>query len=84
MNIILNLYLLSAYIFIFFIGTTTSATIEFLGNSEAVRLIKINELEAIENYFYFSINSYIIGILYVLAGMYIVYKMTNKINIFKL
>lgn len=73
-----NIYLFICYIMFFYFGMIVSSTIDFLGNAEAVKLSRINDLEAINKYFKFNINSYICGVLSLLSGMFIFYMMKWK------
>lgn len=85
LNIKDNIFILIYYFISFIIGTTMGATIEFLGNAEAVKLSKINQLEALEKYFHFSTYSYEIGIIFLIfGGICMLFLMTHKILFFKL
>lgn len=83
MNIRQHICLLIGYAFFFFIGTSISAILEFLGNGEAIKLSRINLNEALDKYFNYLTFSYNFGIICILVGIYIVYVMSDKFSLFK-
>lgn len=84
LNIKDNLCLFIAYVISFFMGTTIGAIIDYLGNAEAIKLSRINQLESLIKYFHYSTYSYEVGILFLIfGGVSMLFLMTHKILFFE-